>query len=618
LKLDTRSPKPASLTGQAATEDAAWSRLLGAANFAEFASAWLAVQATYLPPLRTSVLILGEPEAGPFAPVGVHPAHASISADLSIAAETALGGRKGVSRERPPSERDEGTRCVAVPLLVEGQLHGVIAVEVVPWARESLAEIGRRLQWGKAWVENQVRRGSFLPDRQTVEILDLVAMTMEAPSYELSLQGLANELSRMLRCDWAACGIVAPSSLVDVKTISHGMTISARADFVRVLAGAMQECADQREIITLPEIDAAPLIVTRAHEELAERGLGALLSVPLSNNGTITGVMTLKFPPGHTVLARDCEFCRFAGAVLGPLLESKRRDDRWIGAKVLDELHDVFARLVGPGHTWLKIAAVASVVVAGLLSVVTTDYRVMAPATLEGAVMRAVTAPIQGYIAEANARPGDRVVKDGLLARLDDRALRVERTRWQSELEQKSKEYQRAIAESERSRVQVLHAEMEQSQARIDLIEEQLARTEIRAPFEGIVVRGDLSQMLGAPVQRGDVLFEVAPLDEYRIQLRVDERDINEVAVGQSGTLILSSLPAMPLGFRVTKLTPLSVAEEGRNNFHVEAQLVDDNPAVRPGMQGYGKISVGGRKLTYIATAHLFQWVRMTWWRWWF
>jgi multidrug resistance efflux pump len=380
----------------------------------------------------------------------------------------------------------------------------------------------------------------------------------------------------------------------------------------------MQECADQREIIALPEIDAAPLIVTRAHEELAEGEVGALLSVPLSNNSTITGVVTLKFPVGYTVLTRDCEFCRLAGAVLGPLLEAKRRDDRWIGAKLLDEAREVLARLVGPGHLWLKVAAAAAVLAAGVLSVATADYHVTAAATLEGAVMRAVTAPIQGYIAEAKARPGDRVAKDDVLARLDDRVLKVERTRWRSELEQKSKEYQRAIAESERTRVQILHAEMEQSQARIDLIDEQLARTEIRAPFEGLVVRGDLSQMLGAPVQRGDVLFEVAPLDEYRIQLRVDERDINEVAVGQSGTLMLSSIPAMPLGFRVTKLTPLSVAEEGRNNFHVEAQLIGDNPAVRPGMQGYGKVSVGERKLSYIVTARLFQWVRMTFWRWWF
>ena len=617
MKLDTRSPSPASLTGQGAV-DTSWTRLLGAANLGEFASAWLALQASYLPPLRTGVLIIGEPDTGPFAPAGVHPAHASISADLSIAAETALGGRKGVVRERASTEKDEGTRCVAVPLLIDGRLHGVVAVELMPSSSESLAEVGRRLQWGKAWIEIQVRRGSFLPDRQSVEILDLVAMTMEAPNHELALQGLANELSRMLHCDWAACGVVGPSSLVDVKAISHGMTVSARAGFVRGLASAMQECVDQREIIALPEIDAAALTVTRAHEELAEGEVGALLSVPLSNDSTITGVITLKFPVGYTVLARDCEFCRLAGAVLGPLLEAKRRDDRWIGAKVLDEVQELLARLVGRGHIWLKVAAAAAVLGAAVLSVATADYHVTAAATLEGAVMRTVTAPIQGYIAEAKARPGDRVAKDDILARLDDRALKVERTRWRSELEQKSKEYQRAIAESDRTRVQILRAEMEQSQARIDLLDEQLARIEIRAPFEGLVVRGDLSQMLGAPVQRGDVLFEVAPLDEYRIQLRVDERDINEVAVGQSGTLILSSLPAMPLGFRVTKLTPLSVAEEGRNNFHVEAQLIGDNPAVRPGMQGYGKVSVGERKLTYIGTARLFQWVRMTLWRWWF
>lgn len=618
MKLDTRSFKPASLAGQPAAEDAAWSRLLGAASFGEFASAWLALQAIYLPALRTAVLIVGEPDVGPFAPVGVYPAHASIGADLSIAAEAALGGRKGVARERAATERDEGTRCVAVPLLIDGRLHGVVAVELASTGRESLAEVGRRLQWGKAWIEVQVRRGSFLPDQQTTEILDLVAMAMEAPRYELALQGLANEISRMLHCDWAACGVVGVSSLLEVKAVSHGMAVSARAEFVRGLAAAMQECADQRETIALPEIDAAPLIVTRAHEELGERELGALLSVPFSDDGTITGVMTLKFPPGHTVSARDCEFCRLVGAVLGPLLEAKRRDDRWIGAKVLDEVHHVAARLVGPSHTWLKAAALAAVLAAGILSVATADYRVTAAATLEGAVMRAVTAPIQGYLAEAKARPGDRVTRDEVLARLDDRVLKVERTRWQSELEQKSKEYQRAIAESDRARVQVLRAEMEQSQARVDLIEEQLARTEIRAPFEGLVVRGDLSQMLGAPVQRGDVLFEVAPLDEYRIQLRVDERDISEVELGQPGTLILSSLPAMPLTFRVSKLTPISVAEEGRNSFHVEAQLIDNNPAVRPGMQGYGKISVGSRKLTYIATAHVLQWMRMTWWRWWF
>ena len=60
------------------------------------------------------------------------------------------------------------------------------------------------------------------------------------------------------------------------------------------------------------------------------------------------------------------------------------------------------------------------------------------------------------------------------------------------------------------------------------------------APFDGIIVSGDLSQSLGSPVERGQVLFEVAPLDGYRIVLRVDERDIPYVALGQRGELAVT------------------------------------------------------------------------------
>ena len=32
------------------------------------------------------------------------------------------------------------------------------------------------------------------------------------------------------------------------------------------------------------------------------------------------------------------------------------------------------------------------------------------------------------------------------------------------------------------------------------------------APIPGVIVSGDLSQAIGAPVERGQVLFELAPL----------------------------------------------------------------------------------------------------------
>ena len=69
------------------------------------------------------------------------------------------------------------------------------------------------------------------------------------------------------------------------------------------------------------------------------------------------------------------------------------------------------------------------------------------------------------------------------------------------------------------------------------------ARTRLSAPLDGLVVSGDLSQSLGAPLERGDVLFEVGPLDGYRIMLEVDEREVAQVRPGQQGDLALSGLP---------------------------------------------------------------------------
>ena len=69
-------------------------------------------------------------------------------------------------------------------------------------------------------------------------------------------------------------------------------------------------------------------------------------------------------------------------------------------------------------------------------------------------------------------------------------------------------------------------AQLEQARAQVARVEEQLGRTTVTAPFDGVVVSGDLSQNLGAPVERGTILFEVAPLSEFRLVLKVDERDV--------------------------------------------------------------------------------------------
>ena len=143
-------------------------------------------------------------------------------------------------------------------------------------------------------------------------------------------------------------------------------------------------------------------------------------------------------------------------------------------------------------------------------------------------------------------------------------------------------------------------AQIEEARAESDRLEERLERTRIVAPFDGLIVSGDLSQSLGGALSRGEVLFEIAPLERYRVLLETS-----------------ASPSPVPVAFEVTKVTPVATAEEGRNFFRVEGTLVEAPERLRPGMEGVGKIDVDRRRLIWIWTRGFQSWLRLWVWSWW-
>ena len=148
------------------------------------------------------------------------------------------------------------------------------------------------------------------------------------------------------------------------------------------------------------------------------------------------------------------------------------------------------------------------------------------------------------------------------------------------------------------------------------LLNEQLKRTKIKAPFEGIIVSGDLDQSLGTPLERGQVLFEIAPVNSYRLRVDVEERDIGDINIGYEGELLLTGLPDQAVPFKVERLLPVSDAKEGKNMFQVEASINTDNPLFRPGMEGIAKIDVDQRPIISIWFRKLLHWCRLQSWYW--
>ena len=173
-----------------------------------------------------------------------------------------------------------------------------------------------------------------------------------------------------------------------------------------------------------------------------------------------------------------------------------------------------------------------------------------------------------------------------------------------------------ALAARDRRQSRILKLEEQQILSQISLVENLMERGNLVAPVRGIINSADPNHSYGSPVERGELLFEIAPLTSYRLTLKVDEADISEIQPGQTGRLVLSGRPFEPLQLRVTNVVPLSESGGGRNRFRVEADLQSDPEWIRPGMLGVAKISVGDRPVAWMWTHRLVDAVQLTWWRW--
>jgi len=594
-----------------------WSSLSNAASPEAYASAWLDIQCRMVADARAGVVVLATGETGPFAPVAYWPDESAVSPGLTSAAEHALAERKGAVRASTRDGDPEASDALAYPVVVDDQLHGVVAMEVGHRDDEALRATMRQLQWGCLGLEAMVRRKVFTSRDGLASVLDLVAISLEHPAFQAAATALVTELARLLSCEWVSIGF-RRGRHTRVRAFSHSADFAEKANLIRGMGAAMDEAMDQQVAVVYPSPEGASPVANRAHMTLASvADAGALCTVPMSDGAELFGALTLSRPHGGTFSPADVELVRHVALLVGPVLEMKRREDRWLVSKAWDSWKLLLRHLLGPRHVGLKLSTLGVIALALFLALATGEYRVTANAALEGIVQRAVTAPMDGYIANAPARAGDVVHAGDVLCSLEDKDIRLERIKWVSQREQYRREYSKALAEKDRAQVRILGAQIDQADSQIALLDEQLARVNIVAPFDGVVVAGDLSQQLNAPVERGQVLFEVAPLDGYRVILKVDEREVSQVAPGQQGAVALTGLPGEPLPMVVQKVTPVATAEEGRNFFRVEATLEESPAVLRPGMEGVGKIDIEERKLAWIWTRELVNWLRIRIWSWW-
>ena len=474
-------------------------------------------------------------------------------------------------------------------------------------------------------------------------VLSVQAELLSAPSLAAAAQRWVDELARIGGHTRVALALVkaatrAHSPCLEKIYLSGGVSNDAGSVLVRTLLTAMHEALDQRAHLLTPplEFEAVPRIRAAQQQLLASvdassASRGSVACVLLSascqrddaaSRSAAIGVLCVQRGAELTPLSSaDMAALEHLAAFGGPVLQLLEQRD----ASLKQRLRRTWHRQRALGwQRWRVAGAALALGVLAALSLWPADLNVSGHARVEGEVQRMLSAPVAGFLKQVHVRPGD-VVKEGqLLLEMADQELLVERERWSSQLAQSDSTLAEANAKADRSQWVIGLAKSNEMQAQLDLVQSQLERSQVRAPFAAVVVHGDLSQRLGAALEQGAELMTLAPAGKYRVIVEVDEADIAKVRAGQTGSLALSALPWQSLPLRVARITPMATPLEGRNVFEVEAELVDDHaaatllnpPQLRPGLSGHARIHVGQRPLLVAWLQRAADRVRLAWWSW--
>lgn len=358
----------------------------------------------------------------------------------------------------------------------------------------------------------------------------------------------------------------------------------------RRLSTALDESIDQARALACPA-PAGHRTVLRAHESLRRaHGVLAVMTVPVAHDGVALGALCAEFdappPPG----ALDA--LTAAASTAAPWLRLLAAHRPGPVARALAAL-GLSGRPGGRASRRARWIAAAGAIALLAALTVPIELSVSAPARIEGEVQRAVAAPIRGYLKAVHVRPGDAVREGDLLAELGDRDLELERAKLRSELGQHAAGVTTAMARGDRGAMAIAQSRHDEVRARLGLIEHQLEQIRVRAPIDGEVIQGDLVPKIGAPVDRGQELFVVAPALRHRVIVELDERDLRRVATGQPGRLAVSALPWETMPLRVERVAPAAITLDGRNVFELEAGLTDRAEGLRPGQRGVVHLDAG-------------------------
>lgn len=420
---------------------------------------------------------------------------------------------------------------------------------------------------------------------------------------------LLDALARQLGATAVAIGWQRSGERRWLAVASNLPTFDRRSPLGRALQAACAETALQGESLAWPT-RAGERSVPPTYRQLAEQtGAAQVIGYPLPLIDGKGPAVLLAW--GEALLVPNSyyeqewnEILRFISGLVHLLDDATPSAATSYGNKLL--------ALMRGSRRWLVVAAA---IVFGALAFLPVPDRVNCFATLEPQLRRYVVAPFDATLEKSLVRTGDQVTAGQPLARLDERPLQMELAVLQGERDEASRRRDAARAKGQAAVTQMAELETEQITAKIKHLQHQQQQLSVVSPIAGIVVRGELERVEGAPLTRGNSMFEIAPLDHLIAELALPEDEVNLITPGMAVTLWPAAQPGRTLAGTIGRVHPRAEVRDGQSVFIAEVVLDNQSQLLRPGMQASAIVWSQTQPLGWTLIRRPY--ARLTRWMWW-
>ncbi|MBF0588915.1 MAG: GAF domain-containing protein [Magnetococcales bacterium] len=224
------------------------------------------------------------------------------------------------------------------------------------------------------------------------------------------------------------------------------------------------------------------------------------------------------------------------------------------------------------------------------------------PCTVETRFGKGVYLRVAGRVKEVLVKEGDRVKAGQVMARLDDEPVRLSLIEAESKLALLERQIIEAKAASDASAMSRAVIERIAARAEARKARDDLAKVEVRAEMDGIMLTARTEELLGRDFGIGSEVLRIADPTKFSIVVELPEEDLLDVKNGQEVRGVLRSRPGK--GFRGTVRhvgraysIPAEALEEGVTDtsapegFVAEVTITESDVALLPGMTGQAMIS---------------------------